>query len=172
MPLVQGWWFLKSLLDELIRTLPCFLTSIKNACNWFLADRNQIFWYYILTRHLSLFISFPVHPLFIKAWSFSANWELILYHVELYGFFLGAKTEEGGCTGVKEVNDVLNSRCSVLDGLRAAMPARWCSLVVNAGQNSVRVQSMVRLLFQAHLKSAKKVVNKRGMGEWLLPLGA
>lgn len=92
--------------------------------------------------------------------------------MELYGFFLGAKTEEGGCTGVKEVNDVLNSRCSVLDGLRAAMPARWCSLIVNAGQNSVRVQSMVRLLFHAHLKSAKKVVNKRGMGEQLLPLGA
>lgn len=74
--------------------------------------------------------------------------------MELYGFF-GTKSEEGGCTGVKEVNDLLNPRCSVLDGLRAAMPARWCSLVVNTGQNSVRVQSMVRLLCHAHLRSAK-----------------
>ena len=160
-PLVQGWWFLKSLLNEHIITSPCILTSIKNACNWFLTDQNPIFWYYTLTRHNSLFILFPVYALFNKAWSFSADWELILYHVELYGFFFGAKSEEGGCTGFKEVNDLLNSRCSVLDGLRAAMPARWCSLVINGGQNSVRVQSMVRLLFHAHLKSARSSSRER-----------
>jgi len=31
-----------------------------------------------------------------------------------------------------------------LEGVRAAMPARWCSLFVETKQNPVRIQSLVR----------------------------
>ena len=44
-----------------------------------------------------------------------------------------------------------------LEGIRAAMPARWCSLSVEAKQNPVRIQSLVRtrttILLQYYIAS-------------------
>lgn len=48
-----------------------------------------------------------------------------------------------GWAGLKTIVDSPNPQSAVLEGLKAAMPARWCSLVVEAGRRPVRIQSLV-----------------------------